>query len=71
MADIANSGNLANVLTGETHVFYGALGLLAVGVSLSYLGWKHRDRFILALGLIVTVGAAGIAVDVWAHSYNH
>lgn len=66
---LAFDGVLANAFTGETHVLYAALGLTAVGLYLilTYPG----NKVLLILGLVILMGAFGIAVDVVAHGYSH
>ena len=68
---VANEGNWANLVTGESHVLLASLGLAATGIGLILYGWSKNDWRILFAGLVVLVSAVGIATDIWAHSYQH
>ena len=69
--NLASAGNWANVKSGETHVLYASLGLMGAGIGIVLYAWKTANQYLLVLGIVILMGALGIATDVWAHGYSH
>ena len=68
---VVSAGNLANIYSGESHAIYGAVALTGAGLLLLYWGWQSGNAALATAGLFIALTGAGLAVDLWAHGYNH
>lgn len=68
---VANEGNWANLLTGESHATWGAFAVAGLGAFVVIAGWSVHSAELLAVGILLLVLGIGIAVDLWAHQFQH